>query len=176
MYDAQVKHVARIHWVDFSHVYADRDVSWSGSSDKACLRAVRSNHFTRMSLTYHARTPTQVQNLKDILLHIAVDIPYAIPQSPTPPTQKVVTQHIPEEASSHVFDFSVTNSPQRKISPRRTRVSNFSLSSSDWNSKDEMLRMVIVVHRHGARFPKNCRREDLAWPQNSTFYDRYSSI
>ena len=43
VYDAQVKDVARVHWVDFCHVYADRDVSWSGGSDKACLRAVSSS-------------------------------------------------------------------------------------------------------------------------------------
>ena len=130
---------------------------------------------TRIAHSPRSNTGTQVQNLKDILLHIAVDIPYAIPQSPAQMSSVVSPQHIPEASSSHVFDFNVTNSPQRSVSPRRTRVSNFSLSSNDWNSKDEMLRMVIVVHRHGARFPKKCRREDLAWPQNSSFYEHYSS-
>ena len=163
VYDAQNEDVARVHWVDFTHVYAARQMSSSESidldsregSDKACLRAV--------------------QHLKDVLLHIAVDIlPYTLPQSSILEDDSFIPR-ISNKSSRRVFDFNARSSPQRSVSPRNSRarvVSHFSLSEE---SKDNMLRMVIVVHRHGARFPKKCRKEDLVWPQNETFYKLYSS-
>ena len=127
------RHVAR-HWVDF---FMSMDVMCPGRVVRQGMSSCGTfESFYKIMYAHSPRSNTNTgPELERYLAHIAVDIPYAIP-SPTPPTQKVVTQHILEEASSHVFDFSVTNSPQRKFLLEE-RESQISLSSSDWNSKDE---------------------------------------
>lgn len=56
------------------------------------------------------------------------------------------------------------------IDPCSSRASTWPLSAEDASS----LRQVVLVHRHGARFPtKPTGKADIAWPIRTQFWESY---
>jgi len=171
IYDAKSnKDNTYVHWVDFVHVYEDQDSSTLMDNHKPTALLIRKEGCDKACLR-------AVEHLKDILLHITADLPYTIPQRLSVTSSSPLSSPRSPPSDRHgVFDF--TNSPKRRVSPRshqRLMSSRFKQKDQQQYNKDHVLRMVVAVHRHGARFPKKCRKEDLCWPQDSQFYDSYSA-
>eukprot|EP00939_MAST-03C_sp_MAST-3C-sp1_P003484 g3484.t1 len=162
IFDAQ-NQTARAHWVDFAHVHR---VKMAESPGRSCLRGVRT--------------------LQRILFRVSLGVPCLVKSVACCETSMSADG---DSRESRALPKLLKRRSPRRIVAERIRahssesdkskegdVSNSISCANASGTKRNRLKLVIVVHRHGARIPtKSDLPLDLSWPCCEQFYSNYSA-
>ena len=77
------------------------------------------------------------------------------------------TENIPLKDEREMGNVSTTTTTTKKKKTKK---------KSEGEEKDDTeVKMVVLLHRHGARFPNSCMPNDLSWPTVKQFWDNYGA-